>query len=158
MRKRNVLPAWYPAACHSENIYWSVPQWIQALSHRSQLVRAEAAGELDLAQLEAVIQGNANPPSYPTVIPLHVDVEQPNTVLVQWFIAELESARKQAFSPAGSGICQGISKRKSKVKLLSLLEGMGKLNRLHILDWLDLIMWARLSGITLGSVDVLRAV
>ncbi len=68
MAKRNSLPSWYPAACHTENIHWSVPQWIEALSHRSQLVRAEAAGELELEQLEAVIRGSATPTPYPTVI------------------------------------------------------------------------------------------
>lgn len=151
MAKRNSLPSWYPAACHAENIHWSVPQWIEALSHRSQLVRAEAADELELEQLEAVILGATSPPPYPTIIPFHVDIGQPDGVLLQWFLSELEAARKQPYSPIGSGICEKISGRKSKPKLLNLIEGFGKLHRLRVLDWVDLMLWSRLTRVTLEA-------
>ena len=151
MAKRNSLPSWYPAACHAENIHWSLPQWIEALSHRSQLVRTEAAGELELEQLEAVIRGSATPTPYPTVIPFHVDIGQPDAVLLQWFVTELKAARKQPYSPIGCGICEKINRRKSKPKLLNLIESFGKLHRFRVLDWVDLMLWSRLAHVTLEA-------
>ncbi len=152
MVKRNSLPAWYPAECHSNNKYWTVPQWIEGLAHRSQLVRAEMEGRLDAAHLEAAILGSGKgviPP--PATVLFSIDVGQPDTVLLRNFRIELESARKQAYSPFGCSICQQIARQKSKFKLLGLMDGLGTLHRLRVLDWIDVSLWSRIAGVTLEA-------
>lgn len=76
MVRRNVLPAWYPAVCHGGNPGWGVAQWLEALSIRGRLVRAEMDGALDEGYLEAVVTGRvACPPSLPmATITIPIDV------------------------------------------------------------------------------------
>lgn len=126
-----------------------MPQWVMALSQRSRLVKAEAEGKLELAHLEAVVHGNCGLLPIPAIITItfRAEIGQPDALLLQRFLAELEAARKQPFSPVGSGICQGVSER--KIKLLGLVDSLGRLHRLHVLDWIDLMLWARLTGTTL---------
>lgn len=150
--KRNSLPSWYPAACHSDNLHWTVHQWLDELSNRSYLIRAESEGSLDVEYLSNLIQGNAEIPDLQSVrIQLPIDVREPDGVLFQRFKQELDKARKQPYSPDGSGICQQIAKQKSKFKLLGLMEGLGKLHRLKVLDWIDLSLWSKLSGVRLEA-------
>ncbi|MDD5392645.1 MAG: hypothetical protein PHE17_06460 [Thiothrix sp.] len=151
MVKRNLLPDWYPARCHRENLYWDVPQWIRALSHRSQLVRAETEGCLAKEDLEAAIIWGQHPVMPPVTFSLSIETGQPDALLFRYFAEALEAARKRPYSPAGSGICQNITLQKSKFKLLSLMDGLGKLHHLRVLDWIDLSLWSRLSGITLET-------
>lgn len=150
--KRNSLPSWYPAACHTENLNWTVQRWLDELAYRSYLIRAESEGRLDMEYLNAVIQGDAEIPNFQMVkMQLPIDVSEPDTVLLQRFMAELDKLRKQPFSPEGSGICQQIAKQKSKFKLLGLMEGLGKLHQLKVLDWIDLSLWSKLSGVRLEA-------
>ncbi|MDD5394746.1 MAG: hypothetical protein PHE17_17150 [Thiothrix sp.] len=150
MMKRNSLPSWYPAKCHSENLHWGVSQWIGALSHRSQLVRAEAEGTLVEEYLEAVMRGYC--PVIPAATVLFpIEVGQPDTLLFRRFSEALEAARKQPYSLAGSGICQNVAHQKSKFKLLSFMVGLGRLHRLRVLDWIDLSLWSRLSDVSLDA-------
>ena len=152
MVRRNLLPTWYPAACHSDNIHWDVHQWVEALSIRSRLVRAEIDGALDAEDLEAVITGITDFPSAPlTTIVLSVDVQQPNAVLLRHFLSELEAIRERAYPQLGAGICQNVTQQKRKFKLLGFMEGLSRLHRLRVLDWIDLLLWARLSGISLEA-------
>jgi hypothetical protein len=151
MVKRNLLPDWYPANCHRESQYWDVSQWIAALSHRSELVRSESEGCLVKEDLEAAIIWGRHPARLPVTFSLSIEAEQPDFVLLQYFMHELEAARKRPYSIAGSGICQNITPHKSKFKLLSLMDVLGKLHHLRVLDWIDLSLWSRLSGITLET-------
>lgn len=150
--KRNSLPSWYPAACHTENLNWTVQKWLDELACRSYLIRAESEGRLEMEYLDAMIQGDAEIPNFQMVkMQLPIDVSEPDTVLLQRFMAELDKLRKQPFSPEGSGICQKIAKQKSKFKLLGLMEGLGKLHQLKVLDWIDLSLWSKLSGVRLEA-------
>lgn len=105
-----------------------------------------------MTYLDAVIQGNAEIPDFQSVkMQFPVNVREPDEVLLRRFMVELDKVRKQPYSPEGSGICQGIAKQKSKFKLLGLMEGLGKLHWLRVLDWIDLTLWSKLSGVTLEA-------
>lgn len=152
MVRRNLLPLWYPAACHRDNIQWGVVQWVDALSVRGRLVRAEIDGKLDVGHLEAVVTGSIGfLPAPATRMVLSVDVSQPNTVLLRNFLSELEAVREQSYPPVGSGICQNVAHHRGKFKLFSFMDGLNRLHRLRVLDWIDLSLWSRLSGVSLEA-------
>jgi hypothetical protein len=151
MMKRNLLPDWYPATCHIDNIEWNVSQWVDALTIRSRLVKAEIDGELDIMGLEAIIVRNDNPPLPQVTMTFPIDVRQSNAMLLRQFITELDVIRKQTYLSSDSGVCLKIKHKKSKFKLLSFMEGLDKLHRLRVLDWIDLALWSRLSKISLDA-------
>lgn len=151
VRKRNLLPNWYPATCHTDNMNWDVYQWVDALSARGRLVRAQIDGKLDIINLEASIIENTDPPLLQTTITLPIDVRQSDASLIRHFIAELSAIRKQTYPSSDDGICLKIQQKRSKFKLFSFMEGLDRLHRLRVLDWIDLSLWSLLSEVHLEA-------
>ncbi|QTR54620.1 hypothetical protein [Thiothrix unzii] len=147
MARKNALPTWYPAECHRDNWQWQVSQWIDALSYRSQLVIMQAQGLLTEEHLEAVIHG-CSPKVQPRTVSIPVEIDQPDNLLFKQFSEALAEARQQSDSSLATNICQRISTPPSKFKLLNLMDSLGKLHQLRVLDWIDLALWSRLTGVT----------